>query len=286
MLTKPKLDLLKLPQRVIQRGGHRVPCICAEDIALYIRNNCSLTPLIFKYLFFLFVVIGCLYINPVIAERYFIDKGKGLKICKLYKKGVETALLNEAARCERKFSSKFADLNNPKWEIINLWENKELFKKIYKFTKSGNINKYHSVLDNESEYNKMLELWIKNKSMSLKISKVDIDNDNNIDTILMVTEGACEISAKAPYYSNLVVLKNMQTIDEEKTINLDQNILYDKQTNQWMEAKFNINYMQYDVFKYMDTVYFDKSDIRNKNGLTVYKYEKNEVIEICHMKLL
>lgn len=241
---------------------------------------------LFKFLFVVFVIVNTIYVSPVRGDTYSLEKGAELEICKQYKLGVEIALLNTTARCERKFLPGFVALKNPKWESLDLWENKDLFKKIYKFSKWGNIGKRHSVLDNETEYNKMVNLWKNNNSLSLQVASIDIDNNKRLDRVLMVTEGSCETSTGAPFYSNLVVLKDMQTIDEEKTMLLDQNILYDKQIGQWVDAKFNIDYMQYDVFMYEGQVYFDKSDIRNDDGLTVYKLDIEGVNEICHMKVI
>lgn len=223
-------------------------------------------------------------VNPVMAEKYIVDKGGDLEICKKYKESIETAVLGRVAKCERKFSEKLTDLRNPVWKELDIWKNRDLFRKSYKYIRSGNINKPHSGIDSDSDLKSVLKIWEKNKSISFRITSEDIDNDGKPDNLINLSFGSCEKSIKSPYYSVLLVLKDMKTIDEIKTFNLDQNILYDKQIDQWVEAKFNINYMQYGVLKLGDKVYFDKSDLKNNDGFTLYFYEKNKVNDICHIK--
>lgn len=69
------------------------------------------------------------------AGQYVLVKGKGAEVCEAYRKNLNSFgdLNVYTMACERERNPKFTKFKKPDWEEIDLWENRELLKKVERF---------------------------------------------------------------------------------------------------------------------------------------------------------
>jgi hypothetical protein len=221
----------------------------------------------------------------VLADELVLVKGKGVPVCEAHIKNLRSLELNEMV-CERDESYPEENgITRPKWEEVNLKENKELVKKIHKFFSIGDQFGSENLIDDEKEFEKYFNNNIL-KYDSLGTSTVDIANNGKAETVMLYREPRCNVERNKeyniPYSRGLFVLdKDKNLIDIKNTAPLLQNITapgYDIKS----KAQES-NYRLYDVFFYKNQTYFDKWFIRDWT-LTVYRLSKDSMEETCRFK--
>ena len=236
-----------------------------------------------KLMFLLFMVFALPY--AVFADELVLVKGKGVPVCEAHYKNLKSLTLN-AMVCQRDESYPEENgITRPKWEEMDLKENKELLKKIKKFFSIGEQFGAFKLIDDEKEFEKYFNNHIL-KYDSLRKSTVDIGNNGKPEVVMLYRAPRCDVNRNReyniPYSRMLFVLdKEKNLIDTKKTEPLLQNITapgYDIKS----KAQENL-YRLYDVFFYKNETYFDKWFIYDWS-LNVYKLSKDSAEEICKFK--
>lgn len=201
-------------------------------------------------------------------EEFIIVKGKGIEICELYQKNLNSfaPLHPSYLICERNFKPEFKEFSQPQWEEIDILENKELLKKIEDFVGEHRSN-------NPEEWIKEVKWDIENRHTVMKQTKVDIDNDGKKENVIKYYRGIC--GGTRFYGSSIVVVNNeRKTIDPKKIPLGPEN------------EPVGIGYWMYDIFNYKGKVYFDKGYHEFKNDkftyfVDIFITENNKTHKIC-----
>ena len=176
-------------------------------------------------------------------------------------------------------------ITRPKWEEVDLKENKELIKRITKFFSNGDQFSDFELIDNEKEFEKYFNDHVLKYNLLTK-TVVDIDNDGKPETVMLYRKPRCNTDRNAayniPYSRPLFVFdKDKNLIDIKKTEPFLQNPfghLYDVK-GKAMGYKYQI----YDIFFYKNRTYFDKWNVRDWS-LKVYIQSKDKTKEVCTYK--
>ncbi|MDI6728499.1 MAG: hypothetical protein QMD44_06180 [Thermodesulfovibrionales bacterium] len=209
-----------------------------------------------RRIFLILVVI--LFLLPAIgwAGEYVLVKGKGVEVCEEYGKNLNSFYLPHlyVMACERKINPEFTEFKWPEWEEIDLWENRELLKKVEHFL--GLQGSYADPDKNIQEWEKILKDRIKKSYMYatiIMISQIDIDNDGKAENVIKYSDGACP---GGNYFgAPLIVLNDDKSeVDIEKTKPLLQNP--NRSENQPLSAGWR--FAMYDVFLHKNKAYFDR----------------------------
>lgn len=225
------------------------------------------------------VLVLIWFLFPAIswADELVLVKGKGVKVCEAHLKNLKTLELNEMV-CKRDESYPESNgITRPKWEELDLRENKELVKKLEKFFSFGDQFKEDKMFDSEGYFNNQPL-----KYSSLKKTTADIDNDGKPEIVMLYRMPRCDVERNKannmPYSQGLYLLdKAKNQIDVKKTEPLLDPLK--EYTN------FKVKYGSYtervcDVLLYKKDTYFDKWDIYNWI-LTVYKLSNDRGSEVC-----
>lgn len=228
-------------------------------------------------LFILFVVLSLPY--AVFAGELYLIKGKGVPVCEAHYKNLKELNYLEHMVCERdKYYPQQNGITRPKWEELDLKENKELVKKIKKFFYHGDQFKKRKMYDDKDEYESYLNV-ISRIGDTMFFTMVDIDNNGKQEKVLLYNDARCMDTRV--YSRVLLVLDEVNNqIDVKKTEPLLQNTT-DPRTD--IESKVDSLYQMYDVFFYKDRTYFDKWDTDNWT-LSVYIDSKGITKEVCNYK--
>lgn len=221
-------------------------------------------------------ILVCTFSISANADDLVLVKGKGVCVCEALFKNLNTMDEFQIA-CERDKCVEKNDIRRPKWEKLDLRENRDLMKNVLKFMTYGD---QFAQLDQVAEKNfeSSIRVWLDFDSMY--ITNADITNTGKAERLLLYSRGRCMISriyAKAL----LVVNKDKDQIDVERTGTLLQNAAR-KFENIKTQALAS-DYMIYDVFFYKNTTYFDKWNARDWT-LSVYETTNNGTKEICRYK--
>jgi len=128
-------------------------------------------------------------ILPVItfADDLVLLEGKGLPVCEAHFKNLKTLGLNEMV-CQRDKSYPEANgITRPKWEVLDLGENKELVKKIEKFLSVGDQFGELEIIDDEKQFERFF-LNHPLKYNLLNKTAVNIANDGKSETVMLYRE--------------------------------------------------------------------------------------------------
>ncbi len=214
------------------------------------------------------------------AGELVLVKGKGVPVCEAHSKNLKELNSVEDMVCERgKYYPEQNGITRPKWQELDLTENKELVKKIKKFSGFGDQSEKVKMYDDKDEYESYLEELLRiGDTMFLTI--VDIDNDGKQEKVILYNDGRCMDTHV--YSRALLVLDEVNNqIDVKKTEPLLQNTTDPRADIRSKAAESN--YQMYDVFFYKDQTYFDKWNMRNWT-LSVYIDSKGKTKEACNYK--
>ncbi|MBU2591192.1 MAG: hypothetical protein KKC21_04140 [Nitrospinae bacterium] len=145
------------------------------------------------------ITFVCLFIFPTLtfADELILVKGKGVEVCEAYHKELQGMSLQDMVCgkgtdfitvldvkiriplcCEEEISNSTQDFKRPKWERLDLRENKELVKKIHKFYGVGDQFGKLRALDEDNGFEKLMDEMYTRMDALYKTS-VDIDNDGS-----------------------------------------------------------------------------------------------------------
>ena len=218
------------------------------------------------------------------ADELVLIKGKGVPVCKAHLKNLKTLELNEMI-CQRDESYPEENgITRPKWKRIELKENKDFVRKIEKFFDYGDQFTKVKMYDDD-DFGGYLSTVL--KSNFIKISTIDIANNDKPGKILLYSNRPCDVMEniawnRGPYSRQLFVLYEAKNqIDVQKTEPLLQNPF----GRNIRSKAINHLYQLYDVVFYKNTTYFDKWNIYDWT-LSVYHLSKNKVKEVCKYKYI
>jgi hypothetical protein len=233
-----------------------------------------------KLLFILFFVVLALP-YAVFAGELFLIKGKGVPVCEAHYKNLEEMHYVNYMVCDRdKYYPEQNGITRPKWQGLDLKENKELVKKIQKFLGYGDQFEKVKMFDDKDEYEGYLEEIRRIIGDTMFLTMVDVDNDGKEEKIILYNDGRC-METHAYSRALLVLDEANNQIDVKKTEPLLQNTT-DLRADIRSKA-VESNYQMYDVFFYKDQTYFDKWNMRNWT-LSVYIDSKGKTKEVCNYK--
>lgn len=232
------------------------------------------------------VIVLVIFLLPVsvFADELVLVKGKGVPVCEAHLKNLKALELNEMV-CERDKAYPEANgITRPKWEELDVRENKELVRSIGKFFAVGDQFGELKIIDDEKEFEKYFNRVLEYNS--LKKTIVNIDNYDKPEIVMLYRKPMCDvyrnIAYNIPYSRPLFVLDEAKNlIDVKKTEPLLQNPF-----PRDIKAKaVNSGYQLYDIFIYKKSIYFDKWNIYEWT-LSVYKLSRGTATEVCRYKYI
>ncbi|MBI3354455.1 MAG: hypothetical protein HY034_06170 [Nitrospirae bacterium] len=227
------------------------------------------------------VLVFVLLLFPSIsfADELVLEKGKGVAVCEAYLESIKRLSLQEMV-CGEKLESN--DIKRPKWERLELKENKELTRKIEKFLEGGDQFVKVKMYDDEKEFEHYLNGPLKNSF--IRIAEVDIANSGKAEKVLLYNARLCKIERRYYYARPLLILDEAKNqIDVKKTEPLLQNTT--KEDADIGLLAIGHEYKAYDILFYKDTAYFNRWDVDDWT-LTVYRQLNNKVKEVCMYKYI
>lgn len=230
------------------------------------------------------VLVLVLLLLPAVsfADELVLVKGKGVEVCEAHLKNLQSLTLNEMV-CQRDESYPEANgITRPKWERLELKENKELTRKIEKFLEGGDQFVKVKMYDDEKEFEHYLNGPLKNSF--IRIAEVDIANSGKAEKVLLYNARLCKIERRYYYARPLLILDEAKNqIDVKKTEPLLQNTT--KEDADIGLLAIGHEYKAYDILFYKDTAYFNRWDVDDWT-LTVYRQLNNKVKEVCMYKYI
>jgi len=212
-----------------------------------------------------------IFIFPVLAfaGEYVLIKGKGVEVCEVYGKNLNSLKLKVPMKRERKFNPEFTDFGQPEWEGGETFDQK-LSDKINSFLWERDVNpiyyfpvtEYKNWKGTPEQY---AQTWKRYKqvrqrtlAMGPPISRVDIDNDGKVENIYL--ESKCKICENNGI--PLVLNYEKTNIDFEKTSLLLQHPSRKTEgdgilTDDGKKVSDAVHSIFYDVFIYKQKTYFD-----------------------------
>jgi len=201
-------------------------------------------------------IVVFIFLLPVyvLAGEYVLVKGEGIEVCEAYGENLNSFNLHSeyTMACEREINPKFTDFKKPEWEELNIWENRELLKKVENFLGLG--SSFGDPDKNPQEWETILkERMTGMYATTIRTAQIDINNDGKKENVIEYNYGSCP---GGNYYGAalLVLNDNRNEIDIDKTKPLLQNSRYLKKgplSEGW-------EFAMYDVFVYKNVTYFDR----------------------------
>ena len=228
--------------------------------------------------FILFFVVLASPFAAFAGELYLV-KGKGVPVCEAHYQNLKNLDIAEHMVCERdKYYPEQNGITRPKWEELDLKENKELVKKIMKFFYFGNQFTKIKMYDDKDEYESYLEELLRTGD-TMFFTMVDINNDGKQEKVILYNHAQCMYTHA--YSRFLLVLDQVNNqIDVKKTEPLLQNTT-DPRAD--IRSKADSLYQMYDVFFYKDQTYFDRWDTDGWTG-SVYIDSNGITKQLCNYK--
>ncbi|MBF0329934.1 MAG: hypothetical protein HQL10_12310 [Nitrospirae bacterium] len=222
----------------------------------------------------------------VFADELVLVKGRGVPVCEAHLRNLEELGLNEMV-CQR--DETYPEINGitrPKWEELDLRENKELVKKIHKFFGVGDQFGKLKIVDDDEEFEEYFNRILKYDS--LKKTIVDINNNGKSEVVMLYREPRCDVERNRSY--NIPYSRSLFVLDEKKRL------MHVRKTELLLQNIYRLNvdikskaiesiYRLYDVFAYKGSIYFDKWNAYDWT-LTVYKISNQTATEICQYKYI
>jgi len=218
------------------------------------------------------------------SKVYLVEKGRGIELCDLYYRNL--SLFNPVdIACQRRFDPEFSMFTKPTWEKWDLNEHRSVAIKIKKLLHYTDQSCSVPDLDDP----KIMEMDLSRDSPyflqdSAMLSRIDIDNDGKMETVVLYSEGRC--MDMHVFSKPLVVLNDARTlVDVEQTSLLAQNpssgtALYSRMASH--------DYNLYDVFFYKGRVLFDRwsgDGYFCNDYLSVFEISNHTTREICSYKV-
>jgi len=226
----------------------------------------------------LFIVCCLLLFFPVSSRAwtYELIEGNGVEVCEEYGKNLNS--LRHFMLCERESNGDFIDFKKPAWVKMDLWENRDLVKKVELFL--GLRHAYMDSIKWPKVWEDVLKERIERGSVVIMFSRVDIYNNGKDENVIKYIDGYCP-SSKA-FGGPLLILNAKRTeVDVAKTIPLMQNV---GNVEGWDHA-------MYDIFTFRKKAYFDRwsGNIDELKYLRVFVNEIGDsesvaTKEICRFK--
>jgi len=211
------------------------------------------------------------------AGQYVLEKGKGVEVCEVYGRNLNAfSYLPYPMACERKLDPQFTDFSKPKWDEMDVWENRLLLRETDSFL--GLKHAYADAEKNPTEWERLLKDRIRARHAVFFLASIDIDNDGQDDKVLRYLNGDC--TGTHFYGTPLLVLRpDKSALDIEKTSPLLQNP--DRGSSKSEAGRWG--YTMYDVFSYKGQSYFDLwSELADQKGfLRVFQTRNNQTQELC-----
>ena len=230
--------------------------------------------------------------TPTTRPRYELIKGKGVEVCEAYKKNLNAFNDTEPMVCERKIDPELKDFEKPVWQEVDArGKDRELLRRVLRY-QAVDRNQFQASLYKEPDLGNLIERYKGREGGEnplLSRTRVDIDNDGNVEDVAILRYGSCPDTSVAHFETNLFVLKQGPR-PEEMMIADDhpaEKLLRQKVSPQL--GHFTIA----DLFRYKGKTYVDKYCMLikgspvgcdDKDILMVFKIEKNNVNEICRYK--
>lgn len=162
---------------------------------------------------------------PSLAGEYVLVEGKSKEVCREYGKNLNSFKhLKHAMVCERKLNPKFTDFRKPEWKELDVWENRELVRKMDRFLWHSRRKSHQEAFDkNTAQWLEKLKERIKNHEIALHLTCVDIDNNGKLDNVIQYDMGTCsdtdESNFSSPLGQRLAVFNDDMTAVNEHLSN-------------------------------------------------------------------
>jgi hypothetical protein len=151
------------------------------------------------------VVYVCFFVFPtfISAGEYELIEGKEKAVCIAYGKNLNSfKKLPHAMVCERKLNPKFTDFKKPEWKKLDVWENREIVRKMDRYLWNSRNESEKEFFDkNINQWLERLKEGIKNDEITISLARVDIDNDGKIDNVIQYDMGSCSATDESSFAS-------------------------------------------------------------------------------------
>lgn len=163
----------------------------------------------------LFATAVFLFTSIAHAGRYELVKGKGVDVCEAYHKNLTLLKDHEPVflYCERITSPQMPEFNRPKWNKLDVWENRQFIHLVEDYTGSYG----HGDPSNLAAWEKMLQSEINRQAVVLATMQFPMEADSKSVNALIYERGICNMTH---YFQRQVfVLSSTKPakIDGEKT---------------------------------------------------------------------
>lgn len=211
------------------------------------------------------------------AGKYELIKGQGVEVCEAYKRNLNSFGSHWPMNCEREVDPEMAKLGltKPEWHSLEPIKHFNLIVDIDKFLQP---TAYKPALSKQQIAD--LRTQAKQKSVSLLLTDIDINNDGQPEPVLKFSYGCAPPGSGGWWATPIVVVDvSYQSLDRAKTLPLLQNESSDREkypAGGW-------RYTMYDIFLFKGKTYFDRwSDSREDTGiLRVFSTKIKRTTEIC-----
>lgn len=142
---------------------------------------------------FIAIIFTFVFTSLASAGEYVLTEGKDKEVCIEYGKNLNSfKKLPHAMVCERQLNPKLTDFKKPEWKTLDVWENRELVRKIDRYLWNSRTKSQQDAFDkNKGQWLERLKERIKNNEVSINLTRVDIDNNGNPDNVIQYNMGSC-----------------------------------------------------------------------------------------------
>lgn len=207
------------------------------------------------------------------AGEYVLEKGKGVEVCEVYKKNLESFNDPQPMMCERKINPEFKDFEKPVWEKVDLEEHRELFRRLLRYQGSDR-NQFNQTTYDDNELNSYIKDQKQLGYPFVSSTKFSITPYKNWPSdILIYSAGACPYGP--PFYaSNLYILLEDPSVKDamiDAANPLEKLLRTEISPNNGRDTVV-------DLFHYKGVPYIDKYCLSKQPGCTtkdtliIYKY--------------
>lgn len=242
----------------------------------------------------------------VSAGEYVMEKGKGVELCEVYKKELETLKIPDSLMCQiwmwgdskYEFSKDFKRLI---WKKLDLKKkkNRELYRQYLNYTSGSTLYNNNATLNREIENRND-----RGQESDLYTISIDLDNDGKKENLLLYRQGFCP--EREIFLAELFILTTDSTMIDskhpiQKIFERDLEMLHGGGTQNRAVHVFQYKNSVY-IGKYcgdlgskigkqieywkskgksVDIKNYDRRGCREDNTLSVYKISNGAVDEVC-----